>query len=259
MFSALVTARLRPIRDIEIEGGKGLQLKLRVRGHEVTAQLERYYERYRADTAMLTPVINQFIETLVTGVDGEVQGTQEFANIKAQLFPRLITAQQWMDKRNAGLRLVVRPVVQDLGEVVVMDRGNEFEYVQLEAIPTWGIDSQALYEAALKNLERVSAKVSTAQSGEDIETLLIAQADGYAAEQILIPGWLTQWQARIQGELVLGLPTHNLLLGFARNHPAFDDLRAQVAEDASSQPDRLLSHLLIVRDNTLELFEENEP
>ncbi len=258
MFSALVTARLRPIRAIEIEGGKGLQLKLRVHGQAVTAQLERYYERYRADTSLLTPVINQFIETLVSGVEGRVQGTEEFARIEPQLFPRLITAQQWMDKRNAGLRLVVRPVVQDLGEAVVMDRGNEFEYVPLEAIPTWGVDSQTVYDAALKNLERVSASLSTAQNGEGIETLLIAQADSYAAEQVLIPGWLTRWQARIQGELVLGLPTHDLLLGFARNHPAFDDLRAQVAEDASSQPDGLLPHLLILRDNTLELFDEHE-
>ncbi len=222
MFSALVVSRLRPVPEVEVQGGKGLQLHLSVRGHETTAQLERAYERYRANPEALSPVIDELIQSLLSGKLGQAPGNEEFARIAPQLFPRLLTSRQWMDRREDGLRLIVRPFVQDLGVTLVIDRRTEIEYVQIESIPEWGVDPQAAYDTALANLERRSKDVETRVSGAGVETLLVdSYADGYAAARVLLSSRLTDWQARVQGELVLGMPTADLLLGFARNHPAF--------------------------------------
>lgn len=255
MFSALVTARLRPLPEIEIRGGKGLALQLRVCGQDTTAQLERAYEKYRAAPESLTSVIDEWIQALVRGEMETLRGTDEFARLAPQLFPQMMTAQQWSAKREQGLRLVIRPLVQDLGIAIVIDRASEIEYVQIETIPQWGVDAQQVYEAAFQNLERAARNVEIVAHGAGDEILLMdSSGDGYAAAHVLLPTRWREWQARVPGELVLALPTRDLLLGFSRTHPAFDELRAQVQADAQTQPNGLFPYLLCVRDNALEIF-----
>jgi hypothetical protein len=255
MFAALVTARLRPLPEIEIEGSKGLVLQLRVRGQATIAPLQRAYERYRAAPEALTPVIDEFIRGLLGGETQAPSGTDEYARIAPHLFPRFMTAQQWSEKRDANLRLVIRPLVQDLGVALVIDRRDEIEYVQLDAIPAWGVDAQLAYDTAMENLERAAASIETVSHGEGVETLLMDHtADGYAAARALLPSRWRDWRARVPDELVLAIPTRDLLLGFARAHPALNALRRQVQRDAQTQPHGLFSQLLVVHDNALEVF-----
>jgi len=252
MFSALVTARLRPLPEIEIESGKGLQLKVRVRGQETTAQLERFYEQYRANPEELSGVIDQFTAALLEGIPTERAGTQDFAAVADRLLPRLMTARQWMDKRNLGLRIVVKSIAEDLGAAIIIDEGDQFVYVELEAIPLWEIDSATAYDKAIENLERQSANALTSVNGEGAETLLIDQSPN-AAARVLLRSRLKDWEGRVEGDLVLGVPTHDLLLGFSRKHPAFEEIRAQVAQDAREALNGLLPNLLLVREGGLEL------
>ena len=222
MFSALVTARLRPLQGIEVEGGKGLQLKLRLHGQDTTAQLDRYYDRYRANPDTLSAVIDQFVEALVNGTNVERAGNAEFAAISDKLVPRLMTAQQWMNKRDLGLRIVVKSIAEDLGAALIVDEGNEIAYVEIAAIPVWDIESETAYEVARENLERISTDISTTVSGEGLDTLLV-DLSPHAAARVLLDSRLKDWQARIEGDLVLGVPTHDLMLGFSRQHPAFEE------------------------------------
>lgn len=256
MFSALVTARLRSVEGIVPEGGKGLELWVNVRGEPKMAQLERYYARYRARPEDLTPLIEDLIDSLVSGRLERAAANEEFERVAPTIFPRLMTAQQWMNHREAGERLVIRPVAQDLGAALVIDRQAEWEFVQLEQIPAWGMDAQAVYERALANLERTWTDARLSVNGAGVETLLVdASVDGYAAARILLPSRLAEMQSKVDGDLVLGAPTRDLLLGFSRKHPALAELRAQVAEDAAAEPNGLLAHLLIARGGALERFD----
>jgi uncharacterized protein YtpQ (UPF0354 family) len=256
MFSTLVISRLRPIQGIEIASGKGLQLQVRVREQETTAHLERAYDRYLANPDMLTAAIDELIQDIVSGNQNQPIGNQEFERITSRLLPRLVTAQQWVQKRDTGLRLVIRPIVQDLGEALVLDSENEFEYVQIDAIPAWGLDAQAAYGAAFDNLARRTSGAQFSVSGEGTERLLMDhEPDGYAAARALLPSRLADWQARISGELVLAMPTHDLLLGFSREHPALNELRDQIAHDANKHSDGLFAKLLLVRNASLNVLE----
>lgn len=253
MFSTLVTARLRGSKDVELVGGKGLQLQLNVRGQETTAQLERVYERYRANPEAVLAIIDLYIDDLVNGGNTERPGNEKFLAVRGLLLPRLLTSQQWMDKRDSGLRLVIRPIAEDLGAGLVIDRGDEFEYVQLDAIPEWEIDPQSAYDAAQENLARASLDAPYSANGQGTAALLVDHSPN-AAARVLLRERMAAWRAFVGGELIVGMPTHDLLLGFARTHPAFDDLRAQVAEDAEASSNGLLGTLLRVHEGALELL-----
>lgn len=253
MFSTLVTSRLRGSKHVEIIGGKGLQLKLKIRGQETTAQLERAYARYRANPDAVSPIIDLFIDNLVNGGKVERAGNEKFAEVRGLLLPRLMTARQWMDRRDEGLRLVIRSIAEDLGEGLVIDRGQEFEYVRLDLIPDWEIDSQSAYDAAHENLVRTAVNAPYTVNEEGAETLLVDHSVN-AAARVLLPERMAEWQELTGGELVVGLPTHDLMLGMARTHPAYAELEAQVAADAAGLPNGLLGTLLRVHRGALELL-----
>ncbi|MCC7162833.1 MAG: hypothetical protein IT331_10105 [Anaerolineae bacterium] len=253
MFSTLVVSRLRAIEHVEIIGGKGLALSLRVRGKDTTAQLERAYARYRTNPEAVSPIIDLYIDNLVNGENVERAGNENFAAVRELLLPRLMTARQWMDRREDGLRLVIRALADDVGEGLVIDRGEELEYVQVEMISVWEIDSQSAFDAAQENLARLAVNAPYLTRGEGEETLLMDHSPN-AAARVLLSERMQEWQARVGGELLVGLPTHDLMLGFARTHPAFQELRAQVAEDAAASPNGLLGTLLRPHQGAIELF-----
>jgi uncharacterized protein YtpQ (UPF0354 family) len=257
LFVTVVTARLRPHADIQVESQRGLELNLRVRGEPRTTQLERYYRRYREDPAALTPLIQEFIDSVLNArLSPVVVEENLFARIAPQLLPQLITAAEWHYKRESGVRLIVRPLVQDLGITLVLDEADAMTFVELDAMARWDVDSTTAYETAMANLEQRAQTVAISQIGDGVETLLIDRAaDGYAATRAILSSRLQDWANRVPDELVLGLPQRDFLIGFSSAHPNFAALRAQVEQDAQpNQPHTLLSNLLVYRGGTLEVF-----
>lgn len=255
MFAALVTSRLRSLPEVEIKGGKGLELQLRVRGQETAVMLERAYERYRANRDAVNTVVAEFIQSVLTGERTAPAESDEFTQLASNLYPLLVSAQEWMQKREAGLRLVVRPFIQDLGVALIVDQGAEIRYVELDAIPRWGIDPQTAYERANSNLENASHTTQFSEIGQGVEKLLIDRTtDGFAATRILLSARLNDWAQRVEGELVLGVPQRDFMIGFSRKHPAIDALVEQVAHDVQTHDHPLIPNLLVYRNRRLELL-----
>lgn len=256
LFTTLVAARLRPIEEVEVESAKGLELKLRVRGIPMTAPLDHYYEVYLENPRILTPLVSDVISSLKRGKLPIPEERDAFTMIAPSLFPLLMSAGEWQQKRSEGLRLVIRPLVQDLGIALVRDHGSEIEFVQLDAIPRWGIDAEAAYETANVNLDQIAIAVPISEYDQGASKLLIDNfGDGYAATRAILPSRLEDWARRIDGDLVLGLPKRDFLIGFSRNHPNFDQLQNQIHNDALEDVRGLLSELLIYREGALEILD----
>ncbi len=257
MFATLVVARLREAVGITLEERHGLEFKLRVGEESRTWHLDSYYQHYRAEPAELTPIVQQFIENVTTGVP-EAAAPDSFEQVAPKLMPLLMSSGEWQRKREAGIRTVVRPLVQDLGIALVVDEPGSITFVQLDAIPRWGVDMASLFETAMGNLARRATEVSVSQIGENEAVLLIDRAmDGYAATRAVLPSRLEDWSRRVPGELVLGLPTRDFLIGFSRAHPHLDALREQVAKDAQTNEHGLMPELLVYRNGELQILEES--
>lgn len=256
LFTALVSARLRPLEQVQVESARAIELKLRVRGVPVTVSLEHHYERYLENPRTLNPLVDDLISSVINGGLQDTEGQDAFTSIAPNLMPLLISAADWEQKHANGLRLVVRPLVQDLGIALVHDRGAEIEYVQLDAISHWGIEAETAYETANVNLDFASRDVPVSEYDRGSSKLLIDNAgDGYAATRAILPSRLEHWAKRIEGELVLGLPRHDFLIGFSHNHPNFDQLQTQVKKDARDDSRGLFPELLVYREGVLEILD----
>ncbi len=248
MFATVVIARLRPVEQVEVESHRGLDLELRVRGEAYSLHLEPYYARYRAAPGTLTPIVQEVIESL-SGRSSPVAGAPEYERVAESLMPLLMTSAEWQRKRTAGLRLVVQPLVEDLGTTLVIDEPEGITYVELRMFSSWGIDPATAYDQAIRNLAERSYGVEVTQVGEGEETLLIDRAE-YAAERVLLPSRLQDWSERVAGELLLGIPQPHFLIGFSRANPARAELAAQVEKDAQGEHG-LMAKLLVYRDGEL--------
>ncbi len=257
MFATLVVARLRAVPGVEILLQSRLELKLRVRGENTTARLDESYRQYRAEPGALHPIVDEAIQRAARLTStAQSNPTGAFAQIAPHLFPILIGAADWEQKRRAGINLVTRPLAGDVSIALVMDGDKSVTFLDYATILQWKVETATAYETALDNLERAAQVFSFSVIGEGVNTLLIDRAaDGYAATRAILPARLDDWARRVEGELVLGLPQRDFLIGLSSEHPSFAALRAQVAQDWQEATHALSRELLVYRDGALEIWE----
>ncbi len=255
LFGMLVVARLRASGLVEIESYEGLQLRLRVGGEQKNVSLERYYTQYRRNPAQVNIVVQSLVDVVTGAAKPAPVASDDFELVADRLMPLLMSSSEWADKRTAGRRLVVQPLLQDLGIVLVLQEEDSFRYVELPAIPAWGVDVADVFAAATRNLETQTQGVAFTSAGEGLQKILIDRSDIFAAARIILPSRLDQWAAHIEGDLVIGIPARDFAVGFSLRHPSFSELRAQVQDDARTSEKALLPSLLVYRSGVLQLLD----
>ncbi len=255
LFAAVVVARLRPLPGIVIESRRGLEFHLQVQGRTRQAHLDSYYQRYRREPQALTALVQEFVDS-VEREEPPAAAAGSFEQVASHLLPLLIGSAEWERKRAAGLRLVVRPLVRDLGIALVVDEPGGMTYVELGALANWQVDIVSVYDTAMANLEEQARHAPVSEIGEGVGRLLVERTpDGYAATRAILPSRLEDWAQRVEGELVLGLPDRNFMIGLSREHPSLKEIAAQVARDAEAAGEQgLLSDLLLFRDGVLQIL-----
>lgn len=253
MFTTLAAARLRSI-GFEVAEQRRLALVLRVSDRNTVARLGRFYDRYRQAPVLLAPILGEVLSGVKSGETEPVE-TMTFQEAAPNLLPMLVGVAEWEEKRSAGISMVVRPVVKGLGLSLVLDHDEAFSFVGTENLPIWGIDLESAFGIAIENLERRSQGTSFSRAGEGTATLLIDRTqDGYAATRGIVPSRLRAWSHIVPGELVLGMPSRDLLLGFSSQHPQLSALASQVEQDSTRLEHGLFGELLRYRDGKLLLL-----
>lgn len=256
MFTTLVAARLRS-GGFAVERERRLEITVPVGGVSTVVHLGPYYTRYRAEPAALSPLINECIEGIASG-KSTPEASDSFERAAPNLLPLLISSAEWEKKHAQGVRIVVRPLVQDVGIAMVEDEPDVITYVELERFAGWGVDAGSAYERAIENLERRARDIPFSQVGEREEILLIdSVSDGYAATRALVPSRLREWAKRVPEELVLGIPGRGFLIGFSSRHPNLQGLAVQVEHDARSDEHGLSPRLLVYRGGGFEIYGGN--
>ena len=253
MFTTLVVARLR-VCGMEVEGQQRLELTIRSGNEPTIAHLDAYYRRYRAEPSVLTPLIQEFVDDVTKGQIKHAT-SDSYQSIAPNLLPLLVSSAEWQEKREVGVRLIVRPLVRDVGIALVIDETNVITFVGLERFARWQVSTADAYEVATANLEHRARDVQFSVTGDGVETLLVdREADGYAATRAILPSRLADWASRVAGELVLGIPSRGFLIGFSSLHPNLAALAAQVEKDTRTEEHGLSRELLVYREGELEIY-----
>lgn len=248
-FAAYMEKRLSIEDAIEVLGRDGLQLQLRVRSAELTADLTNFYNAYARDPAQLDTIARNFI-SLALGNTPSRQ-VDDFAELADQIYPMLKPIELLATVRERALpMLAYREFLADLIITYVIDERRSVAYINEDHLDRWGIDVQEVHTHAIANLRRrTHEQVDYRVVGEDEQRIFIfSSGDGYDATRLLLADVLAAWARQLPGHLVIGIPNRDFLVGFSDANPEILQRIAQQIQADSAARDHGITDQLFTLD-----------
>ncbi len=220
-FAAYIEKRLDLVDEIEALGYDGLELRLRVRGADMTADLGNFYHAYMRDPSQLDVVVQNFVEVML-GITPD-RSTSDFDALAARIYPMLKPIELLAAVRERGLpMLAYREFLADLIITYVIDEERSVTFINEDHLERWGIGVQELHAQALKNLRaRTLERIDYTSAGAGVQRIFIFNSgDGYDATRLLLADVLAGWAREVPGRLVIGIPNRDFLIAFSDADPA---------------------------------------
>jgi len=135
---------------------------------------------------------------------------------------------------------------------IVIDNPTGYAYVSQALADTWGQTPLDLIEIAQQNLPQASESMQMMFTGGDTPVLIIQTIDGYVAARVLVPEIrervIETITGKPNGRVFVGVPNRDFFIAWPTNlsDGMHETLRAQIAEDARSQPYPLCETPLLV-------------
>jgi uncharacterized protein YtpQ (UPF0354 family) len=233
-FAGYMEVRLTLYDEIEVVDRAGMELRLRVSGADVTADLSNFYAAYSRDPTQLDAVVQTFVRAML----GELpdRTPSEYDDLADRIYPMLKPLDLLVAVRERKLpMLAYREFLADLLVAYVIDEERSFAYINEEHLDRWSVSVQDLHERSIANLRRRTLdQVDYTTVGEGDQRLFIFNSgDGYDATRLLLADVLAGWARQMPGSLVIGIPNRDFLIAFSDANPEI--LRAvarQVQADA---------------------------
>ncbi len=252
-FTLAAAEALRAVPTVQLVGFDTLELYLQYEGREIQTQLNNFYDIYRAQPESLPTILAALRDTL-TNLPPD-RFTTDVTALLPRLLPMLKPLAMLSEVREQGVpMLVYRPFLGDLMITYVVDEGASVAYVNENHLSAWQLDAGALHTRALANLAARATPLEIVGSGARA-LAVSASTDGYSATRLLLPGLFAEFQAGLEGDLVIGIPNRDFLIAFGDDDPLLlERLRIQIATDATTKPYPLTALLFTIRNGTVELY-----
>jgi uncharacterized protein YtpQ (UPF0354 family) len=236
-FGAYMEKRLSIEDAIEVLGRDGLRLQLRVRGAEITADLNNFYGAYARDPAQLDTVVHNFVSATL-GLTPS-RDVNDFAALADRIYPMLKPIELLASVRERELpMLAYREFLADLIITYVIDEQRSVAFINEDHLDRWGVDVQEVHTHAIANLRRrTHEQVDYRVVGEDEQRIFIfSSGDGYDATRLLLADVLAAWANQLPGHLVIGIPNRDFLVGFSDANPEIlERIAQQVQVDSAAR------------------------
>ncbi|MBM7842021.1 MULTISPECIES: DUF1444 family protein [Herpetosiphon] len=256
-FGDVVEERLEQLGGIEELSREGMEIRFRWHGRAVVSELEHFYNAYRRSPAQLESIL-QSLEAAVRSFAPD-RGQELWDELEDRIYPMIKPATMLLEVAERNLpQLVYRPFLADLIICYVIDEPESVAYINEEHLKTWGVLETTIYTKAVDNLRIKTLKPGMAQVvGEGNQMLFIySTSDGYDASRILLTDVLNEWADLLPGNLVLGIPNRDFLIGFSdANAEILQRIAMQIAQDAYKLDYGLSDQLWTVKQGQILIYE----
>ena len=165
----------------------------------------------------------------------------------------LLQQKSWLTEMQSKVNImpVHQPFVVGLVVAYVIDAPAFRTYLNeemLSGILSKGIATKdEVFEDALGNLHSlVEREMQIDTFNSFAETIITcATREGYASSLILLPELMAEWDSRIPGDMLIGIPNRDFIIAFSHKHPAgIEGLEKQVQVDSQKKERPLSGRLL---------------
>ena len=256
-FAAYIERRLSLEDAIEVLGREGMQLRLRANDVDVTADLSNFYEVYARDPSEIDTIVRNFVATaLGLAPDREIA---DFAALADRIYPMLKPIELLVTVRERKLpMLVYREFLAQLIIIYVIDERRSVTYINDDHLERWDVSLADVHEQAIDNLRRRTLEqVDYVTAGEGDQRLYIFNSgDGYDASRLLLGDVLATWARALPGNLVIGIPNRDFLIGFSDDNPEIlEQIAQQIQADAAGREHGLTEQLFTLEAGQVREYE----
>jgi uncharacterized protein YtpQ (UPF0354 family) len=255
-FGTYMERRLTLYDEVELLDREGMELRLRVNGADVAADLGNFYMAYKRDPAQIDVVVQTFARTLL-GIQPD-RDINNYAELAGRVYPILKPIEMLAEVRERKLpMLAYREFLADLMIAYVIDEERSFAYINEDHLDRWKVSVEDLHRQAIENLRRrTDDRVTYTAVGAGEQRLFIFNSgDGYDATRLLLSDVLADWAREVPGRLVIGVPNRDFLIAFSdANAEVLRGVAAQVQSDAAQREYGLTEQLFTLANGVVKEY-----
>jgi uncharacterized protein YtpQ (UPF0354 family) len=218
-FTKEYALALQSSSQLNVEVVRDLHLKVTTsNGRESTSFLDNAYKEYLAEPSAKKAVIERFVASAIDVALGDEKIARD------RVVP-VIKDKRWIEEMQATLisrgakelpEMIYEEFNSDLVIVYAIDRPSNIKYLISENLPDLGIDRSELKTLACENLRRLLPKIER-HGANGLFT--IAAGGTYEASLLLLDLIWTDGQMDVKGDIVVAVPTRDLLLVTGSDDP----------------------------------------
>jgi uncharacterized protein YtpQ (UPF0354 family) len=255
-FGAYMEKRLTLYDEVELLDREGMELRLRVNGADVAADLGNFYVAYMRDPTQIDIVVQNFARSLL-GIQPD-RDINDYPQLAGRIYPILKPIEMLAEVRERKLpMLAYREFLADLMIAYVIDEERSFAYINEDHLERWRVSIVDLHQQAIENLRRrTDDRVTYTTVGEGEQRLFIFNSgDGYDATRVLLADVLADWAREVPGRLVIGIPNRDFLIAFSdANSEVLRGVAAQVQSDAAQREYGLTEQLFTLANGVVKEY-----
>lgn len=241
-----------------IEKQAGTRLFIRMSSQSQGLDIKLLFQAYENAPDRLADVVQAHLAALAQTAQAAKPITQQQA---ADALVPVLQPRTWLAEmqKHQPTPLLQQPFVSGLAITYLLDLPNGRAYVNENMVKELlqGRNLSELHAHALKNLRRCIDQYAVEGHGNFEHTLISCEShNGYAAMCILLPDLLEEWDRRMPGRMVIGIPNRDFIIAFSERNPSIGSITQQIAEDARTQEHSLTPRLLVWRDG---MVREQQP
>lgn len=258
-WSRTVADALHDVPGVDVIDVDDLLLDLHVRGRRVQADIATFYAAYRSAPDQQPLILQELVQSLgAVPVEPPEPDSIDPQTLLGRVMPMVkpLALLNEVYERKLPM-LAYRPLAGDLLLAYVIDQGDSVGYLNERHLRTWNVTEAELHQRALANLRAKAWTPYPGVLGAGKGALMIFNSrDGYDAARIVLPEMFAEFQARLPGALVIGVPNRDFLIAFSdANRRVFAQIAAQVATDAQTQAQALTAQLFTFEDGQLVVYD----
>jgi len=236
-FASYIEKRLLIEDAIEVLGRDDLRLRLRVHGVEMTADLGNFFSAYTRDPAQLDTIARNFVAATLGLVPS--REISDYTALAERIYPMLKPINLLVKVREQNLpMLAYREFLAALMIVYVIDEQRSVTFINESHLERWEVSVAEIHERAIQNLRRRTLEqVDFVTVGAGDQRIFIFNSrDGYDATRLLLADLLATWARELPGNLVIGIPNRDFLIGFSDANPEIlERIAQQIQADATGR------------------------
>lgn len=249
--------------DLKVEVVKDLELKVTTTDdHSVNTFLNNAYDVYKQDPRDKAKVLKNYV---ATGIETVVAASKQAPLDPSHIIP-IIKDRAWLDEvqksvAQMGAKKPMESVTEDFNQDLVIvyaeDSPQSIRYIGPKDLETAKIGRGDLRKLACANLEKLLPPIQR-HGGKG--SYMITAGGTYEASLLLLDSIWTDGKLDVQGDIVVAVPTRDLLIVTGSKDAAGLEKTRKVALNAAQKGSyRLTPKLFVYRRGKFEEFKEPAP